>query len=286
MLDGLIVSGLVTGSAYAILAVCLVVLFRLVGVLNLGQAAIGGFGAYTVYALAGTGLPLPLAALAGIAVSAAIAAVAGWVMARWFGEAGPVVGAVVTVVLLVVILTAGYRLFGDAPRVMPSLVPDVSFPLAGVRVSLTTLLALAATLALAAGLTLLLRRTRVGIRLQAVAERPTSAQLLGVNARALSVGVWAAAGALSALALLFVAPTRNPTFESMALLVVPALAAALVGALSNVWLAAAAGLGIGAIEGAGARVPWLADYRGALPFVVVIVALVWMRRREVWDAVR
>ncbi|WP_449282822.1 ABC transporter permease subunit [Leucobacter sp.] len=286
MLDGLIVSGLVTGSAYAILAVCIVVLYRLVGVLNFGQAAIGGLGAYTVYALAGSGLPLPFAVLAGVSAAAGLSAFAGWVIARWFGTATPVVRAAVTVVLLVVVLTAGFRLFGDTPRVMPSLVPDVAFPVLGVRVSLTTLIALAATAAIATALTLLLRRTRLGLRLQAVAERPTTAQLLGVNARALSVGVWAVAGALSTLALLFIAPTRNPTFESMAFLVVPALAAALVGALSDVWTAAAAGLAVGAIEGMGVRVPGLAEYRGAIPFVIVIVALLWMRRREVWDAVR
>ena len=283
MVDG-IIAGLVSGSAYAILAVCVVLLHRLVGVLNLGQAALGAFGAYAVYALAGAGIPLAVAVAAGAALSAGLAALAGLVLARWFGGATPTVRAVVTIVLLVVLLSAGFRVFGDAPRAMPSLVPDASFAVAGVRVSLTTVVALAAALGIALALTLVLRFTRLGIRLEAMAERPVSVQFLGVNTRALSVGVWAAAGAASALALLLIAPTRNPTFESMSMLIVPALAAALLGGLSNVWAAGATGLAIGALEGAAARIPGLADFRGALPFLVAILGIIWMRRREVWDA--
>lgn len=280
------VSGLVTGSTYAILAVCVVVLYRLVGVLNFSQAALGALGAYACYSLLGAGLPWPLAVSAGLAFSGLIAGCAGWVLARWFGEPSVTVRAVVAVVWLIVLLTLGFRLFGDSPRVMPSLVPEASFDLGGVRVSLTTVIALSATIVIAAGLSLLLRYSALGVRLQAVSERPVTVQLLGVNSRRLSVGVWAVTGVLSALALLLVAPTRNPTFETMAFFIVPALAAGLLGAFSNVWVAALGGLAIGAIEGAGARVAAVADYRGAIPFVIIVLALVWLRRREAWDAAR
>ncbi|MFT4231369.1 MAG: branched-chain amino acid ABC transporter permease [Leucobacter sp.] len=285
MLDG-IVSGLVAGSSYAILAVCLVVLYRLVGVLNFAQAAIGALGAYTCYAVAGAGVPLAVAVAAGIAAAATLAGIAGWALDRWFANPTAAVRAVVSVVLLILVLALGFRLFGDSPRLMPPLVPGVSFAVAGVRVSLTTIVALLAAGAIAGGLSLVLRRTRLGLRLRALSERPVTLQLLGVNTSALAIGVWGATAALSTLALLLVAPSRNPTFESMSFLVVPALAAALLGRFSNVWIAAGSGLVIGAIEGAGARIPVLSDYRGALPFALIIAALVWLRRREAWDAAR
>lgn len=285
MIDG-VVSGLVSGAAYAILAVCVVVLYRLVGVLNFGQAALGALGAYVCYALVGAEVPLILAVLCGCVAAGVTAGFAGWVLARWFGEPTATVRAVVTVILLVVLLTAGFRLFSDTPRVMPSLVPEVSFSLGGVRVSLTTVIALISAVAIAGGLTLLLRYTQIGVRLQAMSERPMTVQLLGVNSRLLASGVWATTGLLSTLALLLIAPTRNPTFESMSFLIVPALAAALLGAFSNVWIAAASGLAIGAIEGAGARIGGLADYRGAIPVLIIIATLIWLRRRDVWDAAR
>ncbi|HOA87566.1 MAG: branched-chain amino acid ABC transporter permease [Microbacteriaceae bacterium] len=285
MIDG-VIAGLASGTAYAILAVCIVVLHRLVGVVNFAQAALGAFGAYLCYALAGAGMPLAPAALAGIAAAAVIAGFVGWVTARWFGGPGTTERVVVSVVLLIVLLTAGFRLFGDSPRVMPSLLPDVVFTVAGVRIALTTVVALALAVVIAAGVSLMLRHTHLGIRMQAMSERPVTVQLLRVNARALSIGAWAGTGAVSTLALLLVAPARNQTFESMSFLVIPALAAALLGGFANIWVAAAGGLAIGAIEGAAARIEGLANYRGALPFLLIAIALIWMRRRKVWDDAR
>lgn len=285
MLDSLI-AGLVSGASYAILAVCVVVLYRLVGVLNFGLAALGALGAYATYALVGAGVALWVAAGVGLSVAAVVSGAVGWVLARWFQNPTATVRSVVTVVLLIVLLSLGYRLFGDAPRAMPSLVPVGSFAIAGVRVSTATIAALAATFLIAGALTLVLRRTQIGLRLQAMSERPIAVQLLGLNTRTLALVVWASTGALATFALLLIAPTRNPTFDSMALLIVPALAAGLLGAFSNVWVAVWGGLAIGALEGASARVEVLADYRGAVPFVIILVSLIWLRRREVWDAAR
>ena len=66
----------------------------------------------------------------------------------------------------------------------------------------------------------------------------------------------------------------------------PARLAALLGGFSNIWVAAGGGLAIGAIEGAAARIDGLANYRGALPFLLIAIALIWMRRRKVWDDAR
>lgn len=285
MLDG-VVAGLVSGSAYAIVAVCVVVLYRLVGVLNFSQAALGAFGAYGCYSLVEAGLPLWLAILTGLAFSAGLSGLAGWALARWFGSPTVLVKSVISAVLFLFILSVGYRLFGDSPRAMPSLVPEVSIDVAGVRVSLATIIATLAALAIAAVLTLLLRRTHVGLQLRAMSERPVTAQLLGINTQGLTVIVWLSTGVLSTLAMLLIAPTRNPTFESMSFLIVPAVAAALVGAFSNVWIATLAALLIGAVEGAASRIDGLSDYRGVIPTVIILLALIWLRRREVWDAVR
>ena len=279
-------SGLVSGSAYAIVAVCVVVLYRLVGVLNFSQAALGAFGAYACYSILEAGTPLVLAVLAGLVASAGVAGFVGWVLSRWFANPTVIVRSVISAVLFLLILSAGFRLFGDSPRAMPSLVSDATVDVAGVRVSVATIVALLLALAIALGLTLLLRFTQIGLRLQAMSERPVTVQLLGINARRLTVIVWASTGVLSTLAMLLIAPTRNPTFESMSFLIVPALAAALVGSFSNVWVTTLAAVLIGAIEGGASRVEGLSDYRGVLPTAIIIVTLAFLRRREVWDAVR
>lgn len=279
-------AGLVSGAAYAIVAVCVVVLYRLVGVLNFSQAALGAFGAYACYSLVDANFPLGLAVITGLALAAGIAGFVGWVLSRWFANPTVLVRSVISAVLFLLMLTAGFRLFGDSPRAMPSLVSDTTIDVAGVRVNVGTILAVVTALIIATGLTLVLRYTQVGLRMQAMSERPVTVALLGINTRRLTVVAWAMTGLLSTLAMLLIAPTRNPTFESMSFLIVPALAAALVGSFSNVWVTTLAALLIGAFEGGASRVEWLANYRGALPAVIIILTLTWMRRREVWDAVR
>lgn len=279
-------SGVVSGSAYAIVAVCVVVLYRLVGVLNFSQAALGAFGAYTCYSLLHAGTPLWLAVISGLATSAVVAGFVGWVLSRWFGNPTVIVRSVISAVLFLLILSAGFRLFGDSPRAMPSLVPVTTVDVAGVRISIATFVAIILSLAIAVGLTLLLRFTQIGLRLQAMSERPVTVQLLGINATKLSVVVWALTGLLSTFAMLLIAPTRNPTFESMSFLIVPALAAALVGSFSNVWITTLVAVLIGAVEGGASRVEGLSDYRGVLPTVIIIMTLAFLRRREMWDAVR
>ena len=66
----------------------------------------------------------------------------------------------------------------------------------------------------------------------------------------------------------------------------PAGTDVVAGGFSNIWVAAGGGLAIGAIEGAAARIDGLANYRGALPFLLIAIALIWMRRRKVWDDAR
>ncbi|MDD9206509.1 branched-chain amino acid ABC transporter permease [Georgenia sp. 10Sc9-8] len=281
MLEGL-VSGLVTGAAYALIGVSVVILHRLVGVLDFSQAAIGSLGAFTTYAVVQHGVPLEPAVLFGVTAAALAAGLVGWAVTRWLGNADVLARSTATIALLILLLSVGFRLFGDSPRVTPSLVPEETTAVLGVNVSTSTFLSLVLVLAVLAAWTFLQRRTTLGIRLQAIAERPVTAQLLGVDANRLRMGAWIAVGVLSALAILLIAPTQNPTFLTMSLLVVPGLAAGLIGGLENAGLAAAGGLAMGALQGLGARVELIAGYRGALPFVVIVLVLAWLRRRETW----
>ncbi|NUP74385.1 MAG: branched-chain amino acid ABC transporter permease [Sinomonas sp.] len=285
MFEG-IVSGLVSGAAYAILGVCAVVLFRLVGVLDFSQAAVGSVGAYLAYSLAGAGLPIGLAAPIGILGSGALACLLGTGMAVWFSEAGIMSRSAVTIASLILLLAAGHRAFGNQARDIPQIVPAASFQVAGVDVSLSTVVSLAVALGVALVVSLVLQRTKTGLRLRAVAERPTTAELLGINARSMSVLVWLVIGCLSCLAILLVAPTQSPTFTTLSFLIVPALAAGVLGGFQRIWLAIAGGLGIGALQGLGSRLPGIAGYQGIIPFLAIVVLLMWARRKEIWDASR
>ncbi len=280
------VAGLLAGGAYAMVGVCVVLLYRMTGVLNVAQAAIGAFGTMVMLELFGRGSGFGVALLAGVLAAATLAALLGWTIARFYADSSAQVRTVVTVAVLVGLLAVGFRLFGNDPRTVPSLVPGVGFRLAGVVVPANALIVLVLAVAIAAGASLLLNRSRLGVRLRAISGRPVTAEMLGVPVTALVVGVWAVVGAVTAVAVTAVAPTRPSNYLSLSLLVMPAMAAALLGGLRNLGGAALGGVLIGVIEGAGTSVSEVSGYRQVLPFLVVVAALLWLQRREVWDATR
>lgn len=278
------VAGLVSGGAYAALGVCVVVMYRVVGVLNFAQAGIGTFGAFVTFVVHGHGVPYGAALLLGAAAAAAVAAGAGVVMTVWFAEASPQVRSTVSIAMLIGILAAGFRIFGDTPRTVPELFPGMTINLGGVVVTMAGVAAIVGAAVIAVSVSVFLQRTHTGVLIRALSSRPKTAELLGVAVRPISVGVWAAGGAISAVAVLMIAPSRSGDFLNLSLLIMPALAAALVGVAWGLAAAAVGGIAMGLLEGLATRFDEISQYRQTLPFFVIVVVLLWSERHEVWDA--
>jgi branched-chain amino acid transport system permease protein len=286
MLVDYAISGLVYGGAYAMLGVCLVVMFRMVRVLNFAQAAIGAFGVYVTIVLSEKGWAYAPAALLGALAAAALAAICGAVMARWFSEANTERRSTVAIAMLIALLTLGVRIFGTDPRNIPELFPGSTVHIGGVVITVASLVLVALTIAVALAVAVFLKRTRLGVRLRAQSERPLTAELLGVPARWMAVGVWAVTGALASLGTLVVAPSRAAGFLSLGMLVIPAIAAAAVGLFRSTSLAVAGGIALGLVQGVLQYSEDLKPYADAVPLVLIVVVLVWSQRGEVWDAAR
>jgi branched-chain amino acid transport system permease protein len=209
------------------------------------------------------------------------------VMTTWFSESTAPTKAAVTVAMLVGTMALGSRLTGGQhPHQFPDLFPGSAFRLAGVELTNASVL----TILLAVVFTLLagfcLNRTRIGLDLRALSERPMAAELIGVRVKRLSLGVWAITGAATTFALMLIAPQRSPDFISLSSLVVPALAAALIGFFRSFWATAIGGLGLGIVEGLASGFTGIGQYRGAAPFLVILAVLLWSQRGARWDEAR
>lgn len=281
------VAGLSAGGAYAILGVCAIFTYRLVAVVNFTGAAIGATGTFAMIAFYELGTPLPAATILGISAGALAGIAIGLIMTTWFANANASTKAAVTAALLVGIIAVGLRLTGGQhPHYFPELIPGSAFRLAGVEVTWASV----TTLILAVVFTLLteqfLARTRTGLQLRALSQRPMAAELIGIRVRLLALGVWAVTGAVTTLALMIIAPLRSPDFASLSLLVVPALAAALIGAFVSFRAALIGGVMIGVLEGAVSAVDFVSQYRSTVPFIVILAVLLWSQRGARWDEAR
>ena len=279
-------AGLIPGGAYALLAISITITYRTLGVLNFSQTAIGVFGAYVGLEAAQAGVPQPLAAFIGLAFGGLIGLLVGALMVRWFNDSDSQTKSAVTIVLMLGIFALGARIFGRSPRAAPQLFPDWSAQLDDVSISLNTIIGLLTAFAVAAGVSLVLKRSRIGICLSALAERPKAAELLGIPVGRLSLSVWTLTGIIAAAAITLIMPTRPNNFVVLGLLLLPALAASLFGLFRQTYLALIGGLVLGVIESCATYLDTIAPYRAALPFIAVLVLLLWSQRREVWDAAR
>jgi len=280
------VSGLGLGGVYAFLGVYLCTMYRLIGVVSLGMTAVAGFGATITAILHGDGWPTAAACAAGLGVAASASAACGWIMARFFAGASVDKQSAVTIAFLLTTLGAAQVAFGATVQSFPAVIQGRAFAIGGVTVTSVTLVCVAAALALAIAVPLVIRHTALGTRLIAISERPATAELLGIRTSPVAISVWLLGGVLVALLLLLVAPSIPNDSASLALLIVPACTAALVGALRRLGWALAGGLALGGVQGSMSLSKAWATWSEAVPMVVIAAVLLWNERREVWDAAR
>ncbi|WP_448006078.1 branched-chain amino acid ABC transporter permease [Agromyces bauzanensis] len=284
MLQGAM-AGLAAGGLYAIMAVCLVLMSRLVRVVNFAQVAVGMFGAFTAVSMTGA-VPAWLAAVIGIAVGALLSALIGLIVATWLSEADVSARSAVTVAALLMLIALSFILYGTKPLPFRAFLSGAAVTIGGVVVSQITVILITTAVVLALAAWLVLRLTPLGVRLRALSERPTTAELVGIRSRSLSVGVWVVTGVVATVAVMLVAPTQSNDASSLSLTIIPATAAALAGGFRRLDLAVIGGLVLGMLDGALAQTLDLAIVRYFVPFLAIVVLLLWMQRREVWDAAR
>lgn len=286
MLQGAL-AGLAAGGVYAVLAVCLTLMSRLVRVVNFAQAAVGMFGGFcAVWLITDNGWPIWLGTIAGVLIGGLLSGLIGWVIATWLAEASSSTRSAVTVALLLLLISLSFILFGNKPQPFDPIIAGPAFSVLGTTIAWITLATVSIAIVVAVAARLVLTRTSVGTKLRALSERPTTAELLGIPAKPLSVSVWAITGLLSSLVIIVIAPTQANDATSLSMLIVPAAAAALLGGFRRLDLAVAGGLVLGALTGAAAQIDAIATVRSFIPFLLIVGFLLWMQRKEVWDEAR
>ena len=275
-----------SGATYALFGVCIVLTYRMAGTLNFATTAIGALSAFSMLVLVEDGVPIAQAAIVALAIGAAIGGLIGSAFATWFRDHEPLTRSTVTIALLLGLLAAGFRIFGDSPRASRPFLPGRYTEVASVRITYDTMMAVAVALVVATAASLLLNRTRIGVRLRAMAQDSVTAELNGVPVAALTVAVWGASGGLSALGAILVGPGRPAAFAPLVFMLMPGLAAALAGRFERVWPTLMTGFAVAFLEAYSARFSSFSRFRGTIPIIFILVLLLWQRRSEVWDDAR
>ncbi len=282
------IRGLPIGCVFALLAVGLVLTYRTSGVFNLAFAAQAYVSAAVFYVVRKDHeWPLLWAGLLAVAVVAPLLGVLlERSLFRHLRNAPPLTRIVTSLGLLVAVPQIVQLWLGQASRRNPPPLWYVRrtdewlWPEGGRFVlDAGQVATIVSTVAVAAGLTVLLRRSALGLEMRAVVESARMAELSGVNADRTSMLAWAISSTLAGLTGVLLAPLFAALVPlDFFTLLVAALAACVVGRLASIPLAFAGGIGLGVLQAVFAGVlptdSVLANgLRPALPFIVLFMML-------------
>ncbi len=269
-----LVTGLALGSMYGLLALGFHATYAVSGTVNFSQGSSMTLGAVLGYfLLVSWGWPM----LAGIPAVLALCALYGLAVERFavrpFVRRGSDAWLMATVAIGIIVDNLVLFTFGKEPRSFPSALAVRPIQLAeGAGVYPLQLVIPVVGLALAAGLHLFVRRTRLGIAMLAVVQNPDAARLMGIDVTKAVAGSFAVSTVLAGIAGLLIAPLFNVASDMGTLFGIKAFAAAIVGGLGSAWGVMAAGLFLGLVE---ALVTTLLGsvYTQILTFAAVILVL-------------
>ncbi len=271
--------GLATGAVYALVALGLVLIYRGSGLLNFAQGAMAMFGAYAYYELTvKIGMGRWLALFLALVLCAVLGALIHLVVLREMRRrnASPLARVIATLSILLILQSAAFLIYGIYPLHVPGLLPTSTVELFGGEVSLTAdrLYIIAICLVLSAVLFVVYRRTSFGRVTTAVAENELAASSLGYSPDTVAAVNWAVGSALAGLAGILIAPILLLQPTALVLLIIPGLAAGLLGGFVSFPVVLAASLGLGLVQSEISRYVHGVGWSTAVPFLVVIAFLV------------
>jgi branched-chain amino acid transport system permease protein len=267
-----VVSGLATGSIYALMALSLVILYNATRTLNFAQgemlmvSTFVGWAAQRVF-----GLPLVVTLL----VAVVAAAVMAWLVERVIIRRS--IGAthwdvlIITLGLSLVLRAVAGLVWTHDEFPFPSFFGTRPIALGPIRLAPVSLGIIGASLALMAAVYALFTWTRLGRAMRAVAQNQRAARLMGISVERVYSSAWMLAAVVGAVAGVLVAPVVFLS-SKMGLIVINGFTAAVIGGFGSMPGAVVGGMLLGVLENL-APLYLPSGIRYSVPFLVLIAIL-------------
>ncbi len=280
MLAQQLVNGVLLGATYALFALGFTLMFGVLRVINLTYGFYFSGGALIALWLARSfGWPIAAALPAAALAAGAIAVVLDWVLLTRLRriQAPELSSLMVTLGGVLALYSALTSWLGpDIRRLPPGAISGEAFHFGEARVTAAQLLILAATTALVAGLVALMRGTRLGLAIRAMAEKPDAAELMGIDTGRAAATVSFLSGCLAGAGGVLIGLNFNAIHPYMGeTMMLRGFVVIIVGGLGDIRGALIAGLALGVIEVMTAGYV-SSGLKEAVAFLI-LVAVLWTR---------
>ena len=267
------VSGLATGAIYALIAVGFTLLWQTSQTINFAQGEFVMLPAFFILASMNLGAPFWLAALIGITLSVSILGLLfKLIIVDPILRQGVLPLVISTIALSLFLKESVKNLYSSQAQPFPTLVPAVDLHVFGAVVSTQSLAVLVVAIATVAILHMLLNWTRLGRSMQASAQNPALALILGIPVRRMVLFTFLLNAVLVAIASILVSPIYLAKFTNGEALGLAAFLAAIIGGFNQVRGAILGGVILGVLDNLSAAYV-SSQYRGAFPLLILIAVI-------------
>ncbi len=286
-----LINGLVLGSIYALVALGYTMVYGILELINFAHGEVTMIGAMVALSVIGVLLgmspemPGMLVVLAGVAVSIPACMLLGYtiekVAYRPLRKAPRLAPLITAIGVSIILQNAAMLIWGRQYVSFPRLLPENRHVILGAHITDLQIFIVVLSLAVMAGLWLLVQRTRLGRAMRATAQSKEVAALMGVNVDKVISATFLIGSAIAAIAGVMVSAYYGLAHYYMGFLLgLKAFSAAVLGGIGNIAGAMVGGMLLGIIEALGAG--YIGDltggflgshYQDIFAFIVLIVVL-------------
>lgn len=268
-------SGITVGAVYALVALGFTIIYNASDVVNFAQGEFVMLGGMITFVAYTAGVPLPLAALLAIVLTAAVG-VAMNKLAIEPARGAPVVSLIIiTIGASIFIRGVAQIVFGKQIHTFPAFSGDEPIRVLGATILPQSLWVIGGAVAVFIGLWIFFTRTLTGSAVLATSNNRLAAQLVGINTKFIMTLSFALSAGIGALAGVLVTPITLTSYDVGLALALKGFAAAMLGGMGNPKGALVGGLLLGLLEALTAGY-LSSQYKDAAAFIVILAVLFFM----------
>lgn len=278
MLAQLIMSGIATGSLYALTSVAIVLIFRNTRTINLAQGDFSMIGAFMGLVFLKTlHLPYIIAFVATIFAVVLLAVLVERLVMRKIRDADWLTLFTATLGVFYILHGLAGWIWGRDTKAFPNPFSVQPISVGGTLISKASLFNILIVAGIGLSLFLFFRYTKAGIAMRAITDDPETARLMGIPVQFIVVLTWAVGGLLAAVAGILLAPIIYVSPQMMDTVLIKGYVGAIFGGLYSIPGAILGSLMIGVIENiAGGYLG--AQYKVTIAFVMIVLILAFRPR--------
>jgi branched-chain amino acid transport system permease protein len=268
-----LLSGLTTGSVYAVVGIGFNIIYNATGIINFAQGEFLMLGGMIGVSLSRT-MPLAAAILLAVLATGCIGVLLQLLFISWLQRPEMLRMVIITIGLSILVREAGLHVWDEKVHALPFWTGDETSSIAvfGARVSPQVFWVLGVSGLMVAALTLFFRSTLTGKAMRACSSNAGAARLCGIRASSLVTLSFFIAAAMGGLAGCVISPLTQTQYDMGTSLAVKGFTCAVLGGLGNVGAAVAAGLLVGVLEAASISVLPLA-YKDVVALAIMLLIL-------------